>query len=85
MSSNMLTLDRLRPMRSETGRPSRAEAEAAFRTIIRWEGDDPHRDGLIETPSRALARSRIFSRDTRKTPTSFYKKPSRKSRATTKW
>jgi GTP cyclohydrolase I len=26
--------------------------EAAFRTIIRWTGDDPKRDGLIETPAR---------------------------------
>ena len=34
------------------GKPSRAEAEAAFRTIIRWTGDDPDRDGLIETPAR---------------------------------
>ncbi len=34
------------------GKPSRAEAEAAFRTIIRWTGDDPDRDGLLETPAR---------------------------------
>ena len=34
------------------GRPSRAEVEAAFRTIIRWTGDDPDRDGLLETPDR---------------------------------
>jgi GTP cyclohydrolase I len=33
-------------------RPSRAEVEAAFRTIIRWTGDDPGRDGLLETPAR---------------------------------
>jgi len=33
-------------------RPSRAEAEAALRTLIRWAGDNPTRDGLIETPSR---------------------------------
>ena len=33
-------------------KPSRAEAEAAFRTIIRWTGDDPARPGLLETPSR---------------------------------
>jgi GTP cyclohydrolase IA len=33
-------------------RPSRAEVEAAVRTIIRWSGDDPSRDGLIETPAR---------------------------------
>jgi len=34
------------------GKPSRAEVEAAFRTIIRWTGDDPDRDGLLETPAR---------------------------------
>jgi len=33
--------------------PSREEAEDAFRTIIRWAGDDPDRAGLLETPSRA--------------------------------
>jgi GTP cyclohydrolase I len=33
-------------------RPDRSEAEAAFRTIIRWTGDDPDRPGLIETPAR---------------------------------
>lgn len=33
-------------------RPSRDAVEAAFRTIIRWAGDDPARDGLRETPAR---------------------------------
>jgi len=33
-------------------RPSRAEAEAAVRTLIRWAGDDPNREGLRETPAR---------------------------------
>jgi GTP cyclohydrolase IA len=33
--------------------PSREEVEAAFRTIIRWAGDDPCRPGLLETPARA--------------------------------
>ncbi len=32
--------------------PSRAEAEAAVRTLIRWAGDDPAREGLIDTPKR---------------------------------
>jgi len=36
--------------------PTREEAEAAFRTIIRWAGDDPDRDGLAKTPER-LARA----------------------------
>ena len=33
-------------------RPSRAEAEAAVRTLIRWAGDDPLRAGLHDTPAR---------------------------------
>jgi GTP cyclohydrolase I len=33
-------------------RPGRAEVEAAIRTVIRWTGDDPQRDGLIDTPAR---------------------------------
>jgi GTP cyclohydrolase I len=35
-------------------RPSRAEAEAAVRTLIRWAGDDPGREGLTDTPNRVL-------------------------------
>jgi GTP cyclohydrolase I len=33
-------------------RPSREEAEAAVRTLIAFAGDDPAREGLIETPKR---------------------------------
>ncbi|WP_340115855.1 GTP cyclohydrolase I FolE [Pelagibius sp. 7325] len=35
-----------------TGRPSREEAEAAVRTLLRWAGDDPAREGLLGTPGR---------------------------------
>ena len=35
-------------------RPSRAEAAAAVRTLIRWAGDDPGREGLMDTPDRVL-------------------------------
>src|SRR5215208_869265 len=35
-------------------RPSRDEAEAAVRTLIRWAGDDPNREGLLETPDRVV-------------------------------
>lgn len=35
-------------------RPSRAEAEAAVRTLIRWAGDDPDREGLRGTPDRVV-------------------------------
>jgi len=33
-------------------KPSREEAEAAVRTLLRWAGDDPSREGLLDTPSR---------------------------------
>jgi GTP cyclohydrolase I len=33
-------------------RPTAAEAEAAVRTLIRWAGDDPTREGLLDTPGR---------------------------------
>ena len=53
MSSNVHALERAKTLRTEFDRPDRADVEAAFRTIIRWTGDDPERDGLIETPARA--------------------------------
>jgi GTP cyclohydrolase I len=35
-----------------SGRPTQAEAEAAVRTLLRWAGDDPDREGLVGTPER---------------------------------
>jgi GTP cyclohydrolase I len=35
-------------------RPTREEAESAVRTLIRWAGDDPDREGLTGTPSRVV-------------------------------
>ena len=35
-------------------RPSRQEAEDAVRTLLRWTGDDPEREGLRETPMRVV-------------------------------
>jgi GTP cyclohydrolase I len=35
-------------------KPTRSEAEDAVRTLIRWTGDDPTREGLIDTPSRVV-------------------------------
>jgi GTP cyclohydrolase I len=39
-----------------TSKISQAEAEAAVRTLIEWAGDDPDREGLLDTPAR-VARS----------------------------
>jgi len=41
---------------SEKIRPTQSDAEAAVRTLIEWAGDDPDREGLLETPAR-VARS----------------------------
>ena len=36
-------------------RPSREEAEQAVRTLIRWAGDNPEREGLLGTPDRVAS------------------------------
>lgn len=36
-------------------RPTRTEAEAAIRTLLRWAGDDPDREGLLDTPARVVS------------------------------
>ena len=41
-------------------RPSREEAEAAVRTLIAWAGDDPAREGLLDTPRRVTKAYREF-------------------------
>jgi GTP cyclohydrolase IA len=41
-------------------RPSREEAEAAVRTLIAWAGDDPTREGLLDTPRRVTKAYREF-------------------------
>jgi len=35
-------------------RPTREEAEAAVRTLLLWAGDDPDREGLVDTPARVV-------------------------------
>jgi len=43
-------------------RPSQADAEAAVRVLIQWAGDDPDREGLLETPGRvARAYKELFA------------------------
>lgn len=40
--------------RAKVVRPPRAEAEEAVRTLIRWAGDDPDREGMKATPARVV-------------------------------
>ncbi len=42
------------PYDAAANKPSREEAEAAVRTLIRWAGDDPNREGLRGTPDRVV-------------------------------
>jgi GTP cyclohydrolase I len=46
--------------RNEEAQPSDAAAEEAFRSIIRWIGEDPSRDGLQETPQRLVRAFREY-------------------------
>lgn len=36
----------------ENSKPTLEEAEEAVRTLLRWAGDDPAREGLLDTPKR---------------------------------
>jgi GTP cyclohydrolase I len=49
-------------------RPSREEAEAAVRTLIRWAGDDPSREGLVDTPKRVAKAYEQLFKGYRETP-----------------
>lgn len=40
------------PVANPDDRPSREEAEEAVRTLLKWAGDDPTREGLLDTPKR---------------------------------
>jgi GTP cyclohydrolase I len=42
----------LQTLTPATPMPSREEAEKAVQTLLRWAGDDPSREGLIDTPKR---------------------------------
>ncbi|MBK0399324.1 GTP cyclohydrolase I FolE [Limibaculum sp. M0105] len=48
--------------------PTREEAEAAVRTLLRWAGDDPDREGLRDTPARVARAYRDWFRGYREDP-----------------
>lgn len=49
-----LNRDLLRPGLRTSERPSREEAMAAVKVLLRWAGDDPEREGLRDTPKRVV-------------------------------
>ena len=61
------------------------EAEEAVRTLIRWAGDDPEREGLLGTPDRVVrAYARVLPRLRRRTRPRSSSAPSRRPTATTR-
>ena len=51
-----------KPKAAALGKPSQEEAEDAVRTLIRWAGEDPTREGLLDTPARvARSYSELFA------------------------
>jgi GTP cyclohydrolase I len=40
------------PQAADSERPTQKEAEDAVRVLLRWAGDDPQREGLLDTPAR---------------------------------
>lgn len=68
LPSNTLSADNTLPAdlraapTSPVPRPTREEAEAAVRTLIAYAGDDPEREGLLDTPKRVVsAYDELFS------------------------
>ena len=55
----------------KTGTPSRAEAEDAVRTLLRWAGDDPDREGLLDTPARVARAFEEFFAGYREDPLEY--------------
>ncbi len=49
-------------VRPRAAGPSQTDAENAVRTLIRWAGDDPTREGLRETPARVARAYKEFFR-----------------------
>ena len=52
--------DVMREMVDLRARPSTQEAEEAVRVLIRWAGDNPAREGLLDTPARVVRSYKEF-------------------------
>ena len=42
-------------------KPTREQAEKAVKTLIEWAGDDPTREGLVETPKRVVKACLLYT------------------------
>jgi GTP cyclohydrolase I len=74
MTSNVHALETIKRPQTIANRPGQAEVEGAFRTIIQWTGDDPDRNGLIETPARMVRAFQEFFVGYSQNPTELLQK-----------
>ncbi|MDE8345346.1 MAG: GTP cyclohydrolase I FolE [Acidocella sp.] len=54
--------EKLTKTKNGPNKPSRTEAEAAIRTLLLWAGEDPSREGLLDTPARVVRSYEEFFR-----------------------
>ena len=64
---------------------TRAAAESAVQTLLRWAGEDPQREGLRDTPKRVVDAYRDWFSGYASDPRAYLGARSRKSRGTTRW
>jgi GTP cyclohydrolase IA len=50
--ASIIRKNNAKPKLVEQSRPTREAAESAIETLLRWAGDDPTREGLLDTPAR---------------------------------
>ncbi len=60
--------------RSRPRRPGRRQAEEAVRTLLRWAGEDPEREGLVDTPARVARAYEDWFSGYREDPVGYLKR-----------
>jgi len=63
-----------KPIKSRRRRPTRKDAEQAVETLLRWAGDDPQREGLLDTPARVARAYEDWFSGYRVDPVQFLKR-----------
>ena len=66
-------------------RPTRAEAEAAVRTLLAWAGENPGREGLLDTPKRVVKAYEEFFSGYRQEPSEILERTFREGSQTFEW
>ena len=72
-------------MADNNNAPSREDAEAAVKTLIEWAGDDPEREGLLDTPARVAKAYKDWFSGYNEEPDEFMLRTFKKSRIMMKW